>query len=225
MRASVILRILLTPLIWFVFLFILGFVIAAVWPAAIVFLTEDPAFGFGGTLGLLALLFSLLTRKGRADHRYDFDRVYGSFGISNSSSASRAALLRYADIVEDYEKVWRTITGKQLVPLSTLPHSKEEIKQAIRLILALNPGLEANSESFLFMMAYRDLARFIPDDVLEKVNAGMDALHGRSADKTYMQLAIDVLDKEAKEQEELFQEATTYVDELINQRNLNEPDA
>jgi hypothetical protein len=51
MRAGVIWRILLTPLIWFVLLVVLGFILEGVWPAAIVFLTEDPAFGLGGTLG------------------------------------------------------------------------------------------------------------------------------------------------------------------------------
>ncbi len=79
MRSVVICRILITPLVWLVLLFVAGFAFGFLWPSAAESLYKNPALNLGSWLGILAILLSPLSKKGRADFREDFDRSYGRF--------------------------------------------------------------------------------------------------------------------------------------------------
>jgi hypothetical protein len=79
MRSSVIGRILVTPLIWLVLIFVGGFAFGFIWPSAAESLYNNPALSLGSWLGILAILLSPLSKKGRADFREDFDRSYRRF--------------------------------------------------------------------------------------------------------------------------------------------------
>ncbi len=85
MRSSVIARILVTPLIWFVQLFVVGFAFGFLWPSAAESLYNNAAFNLGLWLGTFAILLSPLSKKGRADFREDFDRSYGRFYTGSSA--------------------------------------------------------------------------------------------------------------------------------------------
>ncbi len=79
MRSAVFGRILVTPLIWFVLVFVTGFAFGFVWPLAAESLHNNAALNLGGWLGIFAILLSPLSKKGRADSREDFDKSYGRF--------------------------------------------------------------------------------------------------------------------------------------------------
>lgn len=62
-----------TPIIWVVGLIILGLVLALVWPSLGEFFSSNPSFGGGTFFGLLLVLWGLITSKGRAMIRRDFN--------------------------------------------------------------------------------------------------------------------------------------------------------
>ncbi len=79
MRSSVIGRVLITPLIWLVLLFVGAFAFGLLWPSAAESLYKNHALSLGCWLGILAILLSPLSKKGRADFREDFETSYGRF--------------------------------------------------------------------------------------------------------------------------------------------------
>ena len=76
MRVGVFGRILVTPLIWFVLLFVVGFL----WPSIAKFLS-DTALNLGMSLGTVAIILSPLSAKCRRDFKEDFDKAYRQFYI------------------------------------------------------------------------------------------------------------------------------------------------
>jgi len=82
MRGTVFGRILLTPLIWFVQLFVVLFLIGFFWPSAADFLYNNAALNLGAWVGTIAIVLSPLSAKSRADFRADFDRSYQRFNTS-----------------------------------------------------------------------------------------------------------------------------------------------
>ena len=70
MRSGVIGRIFVTPLIWFVLLFVVGFL----WPSTAESLYNNAALNLGGWLGTFAILLSPLSKKAHSDFREDFDK-------------------------------------------------------------------------------------------------------------------------------------------------------
>lgn len=64
-----------TPLIWIIGLMILGFILAIIWPSLGEFLGGNPSFLGGTTIGFFFVLWGLLTKKGRADIRKDFEET------------------------------------------------------------------------------------------------------------------------------------------------------
>jgi hypothetical protein len=79
MRSAVIGRLFIVPLTWVVLLFAIGFAFGFVWPASAESLYKNVAFNLGCWLGILAVLLSPLSKKGRADFREDFERSYAKF--------------------------------------------------------------------------------------------------------------------------------------------------
>src|ERR1700730_8394316 len=79
MRAAVIGRIVVMPLVWFVLLFVAGFAFGFLWPSPAESLYKTPALSLGCWLGVLAIVLSPLSKKGRADFIEDFDKSYGRF--------------------------------------------------------------------------------------------------------------------------------------------------
>jgi hypothetical protein len=75
MRAAVFGRIIATPLIWLVALFVVGFL----WPTGVAFTRKNIALNSSLWLGTVATVLSSLSRKGRSDFRADFDSAYGRF--------------------------------------------------------------------------------------------------------------------------------------------------
>lgn len=79
MRGAVIGRILLTPLIWVVLLFVVLFLIDFFWPSAAAFLYNNGALNLGAWAGTIAIILSPLSAKSRADFKADFDKSYQRF--------------------------------------------------------------------------------------------------------------------------------------------------
>lgn len=75
MRAAVLGFILLAPMTWASLL--VG--VAWLWPALIEYLARNASFSLGSLLGLIAILLTPFSRKGRADFSEDFDASYGRF--------------------------------------------------------------------------------------------------------------------------------------------------
>ncbi len=75
MRMAVLGRILITPLIWFVGLFLVGFL----WPSAVGFLNNNIAFSLGSSFRWVAIILSLLSARLRSDFIADFDEAYQEF--------------------------------------------------------------------------------------------------------------------------------------------------
>lgn len=65
----------ITPLIWVVGFFILGFVFELISPEIINFLFDKSAFGAGLNLSLLAILVNFFFVSGRASMKADFDQT------------------------------------------------------------------------------------------------------------------------------------------------------
>jgi hypothetical protein len=75
MRIGVFGRILVTPLIWCVGLFLVGFL----WPSVVEFLSRNTGFNLGMALGTIGIILSPLSAKCRRDFNADFDRAYSQF--------------------------------------------------------------------------------------------------------------------------------------------------
>lgn len=63
---------LITPIVWFVGLFIFGFIFERIYPPLNKFITSNPAFGFGSILSIGALVLNFLSSKGRQDMYNDY---------------------------------------------------------------------------------------------------------------------------------------------------------
>jgi hypothetical protein len=88
MRLAVCGRILMTPLIWFVGLVLVGFL----WPSVAKFLYDNSALNLGMWLGTVAIILSPLSAKSRRDFHADFDKAYGQFyriGVTDKSGNSK----------------------------------------------------------------------------------------------------------------------------------------
>lgn len=71
----------ITPLIWFVFFIVLGFILQAVYPPAIKYFTTDAGFFFGQLLAIVWLILNFLSSRGRRDMREDFmQTTYRRYG-------------------------------------------------------------------------------------------------------------------------------------------------
>jgi hypothetical protein len=79
MRSGVYARLLITPVVWVVALFILLFLVGFLWPSAAAWVTGNAALNIGTWLGIIAILVSPLSSKSRSDYRADFDRSCGQF--------------------------------------------------------------------------------------------------------------------------------------------------
>jgi hypothetical protein len=86
MRARVYRRLLFTPLLWIVQLFVIFFLIGFFWPSSVVWFERNAALSAGLWLGIIGILLSPLSKKSRADFRADFDRSYGQFYIGHDTS-------------------------------------------------------------------------------------------------------------------------------------------
>jgi hypothetical protein len=82
MSSRVYTRLLITPILWVVALFVLLFLIGFFWPSAAAWVASNAALNVGMWLGIFGILLSPLSKKSRADFRADFDRSYGQFYTS-----------------------------------------------------------------------------------------------------------------------------------------------
>ena len=86
MRSAVYIRLLLTPIVWIVGLFVVLFLIGFFWPAGAAWVTNNAALNLGTWLGIIAILLSPISAKSRSDFRSDFDRSYAQFYTAFSAS-------------------------------------------------------------------------------------------------------------------------------------------
>jgi len=86
MRSGVYSRLLLTPILWIVGLFVILFLIGFFWPAGAAWAADNAALNVGTWLGIIAILLSPISAKSRSDFRSDFDRSYAPFYTAFSAS-------------------------------------------------------------------------------------------------------------------------------------------
>jgi hypothetical protein len=79
MRPAVCLRLLVTPFVWLVLLFVIFFLVGFFSSSAAAWLDGNAALSVGTWLGIFAILLSPLSKKSRSDFREDFDRSYARF--------------------------------------------------------------------------------------------------------------------------------------------------
>ncbi len=83
MRMAVMGRILITPLIWLVGLFVIFFLVGFLWPSTAAFVSKNTALNLGTYLGWVGIILSPLSAKGRSDFVADFDKAYQRFYLPN----------------------------------------------------------------------------------------------------------------------------------------------
>jgi hypothetical protein len=100
MRSGVYARLLITPVLWVVVLFVVLFLIGFFWPATAAWVAGNAALNVGTWLGIIPILLSPLSKKSRSNFREDFDRSYGQF-YTGSSAATEALQERAAEPTEE----------------------------------------------------------------------------------------------------------------------------
>jgi hypothetical protein len=83
MRMAVFGRILITPLIWLVGLFVIFFFIGFLWPSTAEFVSNNTALNLGTSLRWAGIILSPISAKGRSDFVADFDKAYQKFYMPN----------------------------------------------------------------------------------------------------------------------------------------------
>ena len=79
MRPAVYLRLLATPFVWLILVFVIPFLIGFFWPPSAAWMDSNAALNVGTWLGIFAILLSPLSKKSRSDYREDFDSSYAQF--------------------------------------------------------------------------------------------------------------------------------------------------
>jgi len=79
MRSGIFIRLLATPMVWFILLFVALFLIGFLWPSVAASVQANAALNLGVSLGTIAIILSPLSKKSRGDFREDFDRSYARY--------------------------------------------------------------------------------------------------------------------------------------------------
>jgi hypothetical protein len=79
MRSGIFLRLLAAPIVWFILVFGVLFLIGFLWPSVAANVQANTALNLGVSLGTVAIILSPLSKKSRSDFRQDFDRSYGRY--------------------------------------------------------------------------------------------------------------------------------------------------
>lgn len=90
MRSGIFIRLLATPVIWFVLIFGVLFVIGFFWPSVVASAQANPALNLGVSLGTIAIILSPLSKKSRGDFRGDFDRSYARYFTAQPEATPEA---------------------------------------------------------------------------------------------------------------------------------------
>lgn len=85
MRSGIFIRLVTVPIVWFILVFGVLFLIGFFWPSAAASAQANLALNLGASLGTIAILLSPLSKKSRSDFRADFDRSYGQFTLVQRS--------------------------------------------------------------------------------------------------------------------------------------------
>lgn len=99
MRLGVIIRLLVTPLIWVVLVFGVLFLVGFFWPSSATRVEANLALNLGVSLGTLSIMLSPLSKKSRVDFEKDFDRSYKGYCVEAADSpVSRGFIVnKYAE--------------------------------------------------------------------------------------------------------------------------------
>lgn len=79
MHSGIFIRLLITPIIWFILVFGGLFLIGFLSPSAVASLQSNTSLDLGVSLGTIAIVLSPLSKKSRNDFREDFDRSYAGY--------------------------------------------------------------------------------------------------------------------------------------------------
>jgi len=135
-RAGVIGRLLVTPIIWLVGLIALGFF----WPSLAQNIYNNQALNLGANLGLLGILLSPLSKKARSDYVADYNKAYEKFFTSSIGTVyeePRLTLTRANQIVDRLSVISDSGGFNQPLPLSKVgASSTAEVLQALYLVTA-----------------------------------------------------------------------------------------
>ncbi len=147
-RTAVIGRILLTPLVWFVIIAVLGFAAGFLFPSVADFVYSNAPLNFGGWVGTLAIVLSPLSAKSRADFRTDFDEAYAGFYTFTSRSLRFNLQLRNSVLIPDSIESARAFANRK--DWAELPWSAHLHGSVIRELLS-------SDEEYDFTIAERAL--------------------------------------------------------------------
>lgn len=114
-------------------------------------------------------------------------------------------MMKRADIEKEEPNVRVRFRRHWVAPKSMLPHSKAEIREAIKLYFAECASDQTGIDSMI--SGYERLAQYIPDDEFDKVMAAT----GNSAEEVFERIRA--------EQESLLRELYTYLSSLNNDRS------
>lgn len=157
MRMAVFGRILITPLIWLVGLFVIFFLVGFLWPSTADFISNNTALNLGTSLGWVVIILSPLSAKGRSDFVSDFDKAYHEFYVSANCSTRRAIELDHPE--REYFKA----------------ESKKLEAQIDEVITSLHPELARANQIVDRIQAIAESGGFSRPVLLSKVGASSTA--------------------------------------------------
>jgi hypothetical protein len=79
MRPGIYICLLATPIVWFIVVFGVLFLIGLLWPTVAANVQANAALNLGVSLGIIAIILSPLSKKSRGDFRADFEVATDSF--------------------------------------------------------------------------------------------------------------------------------------------------
>ncbi len=184
---------LVAPVMWFLFLWLIGYIIGRLSPVGFAIITSG-AFSLGGFFSFLAILLNFFSAGGRANMWDDFrsDNFSGQSTSPRSSAGQeipdisdtdikKIARLALADrkekieqVVSEYGKILAEGEGTLVRPVSTLPYPKDKIAWALREFARLHANDQGRLEKDVgekLHLAYRMLGMFIDDKEAKKATA------------------------------------------------------
>ena len=90
MRSGIFIRLLASPVVWFVLICGVLFLIGFFWPSVAASVQANPALNLGVSLGTVAIILSPLSKKSRSDFREDFDRSYARYYTAQPEATPEA---------------------------------------------------------------------------------------------------------------------------------------
>ena len=148
MRSGIFIRLLATPIVWFILVFGALFLIGFLWPSVAASVQANAALNLGVSLGTIAIILSPLSKKSRGDFRVDFDQSYARYYTAQPEATPKddSQPLPSEPHTEATESERRWLDGYTAYQLGEDLYFQNEIQQALGYFdTAVDSGFELAS--------------------------------------------------------------------------------